>query len=150
MVPFVTNYLDNSGISFSPPRTPYPPGGIYTPVNMSGQSSMFTQSPESFLYDGPFVPTGYQSLSGTFAGASPQPIEHGLLTGNNGNKPLHVGDIYMMSGSIPSSQPQGGQLLPGGQTQLTSGGKPQGKYVPIVQYIPQGQPQPQYEPQGQP
>lgn len=32
----LTNYLDNSGISFSPPHTPYPPGGIYTPVNMSG------------------------------------------------------------------------------------------------------------------
>ena len=110
----LTNYLDNSGISFSPPRTPFPPGGIYTPVNMSGQSSVFTQSPESFLYGGPSIPTGYQSLSGTFAGASPQPIGHGSLAGNNGNKPLGVGDIYMMSGSIPGSQPQGGQLPPGG------------------------------------
>jgi hypothetical protein len=25
----LTNYLDNSGISFSPPRTPYPSRGIY-------------------------------------------------------------------------------------------------------------------------
>ena len=54
----LTNYLDNSGSSFSPPRTPYPPGGIYTPVNMYGQSSVFTQSPESFLHGGPSVPTG--------------------------------------------------------------------------------------------
>ena len=157
----LTNYLDNSGLSFSPPRTPFPPGGIYTPVNMSGQSSVFTQSPESFLYGGPSVPSGYQSLSGTFAGASPQPIGHGSLAGNNGNKPLGVGDIYMMSGSVPGSQPQGGQLPPGGQPQLTpggqpqgtqiaSGGQPQGQYVPIVQYMPQGQPQPQYVPQGQP
>lgn len=75
---------------------------------------MFTQSPESFLYGGPSVPSGYQSLSGTFARASPQPIEHGLLVGNNGNKLLGGGDIYMMSGSVPGSQPQGGQLPPGG------------------------------------
>lgn len=90
---------------------------------------MFTQSPESLLYDSPSVPSGYQSLSGTFVGASPQPIEHGLLAGNNGNKPLGVGDIYMMSSSIPGSQPQGGQLPPGGQpqgTQIASGGQPQG------------------------
>ena len=32
----LTNYLDNSGLSFSPPRAPYPPRGLYTPVNMSG------------------------------------------------------------------------------------------------------------------
>lgn len=120
---------------------------------MSSQWSVFTQSSESFLYGGPSVPTGYQSLSGTFAGASPQPIRHGSLAGNNGNKPLGVGDIYMMSGSILGSQPQGGQLPPGGQpqgTQFASGGQPQGQYVPMVQYIPQGQPQPQYVPQGQP
>jgi len=159
----LTNYLDNSGLSFSPSRAPYPPGGIYTPVNMSGQSSTFTQSPESFVYGGPSVPSGYQSLSGTFVGASPQPIEHGLLTGNNGNRLLGAGDIYMMLGSTPSSQPQGGQLPPGGQpqglqvmtggqpqgTQFVSGGQPQGQYIPTGQYIPQGQPQAQYVPQGQ-
>ena len=55
----LTNYLDNSVSSFSPPRVSYPPRGIYTPVNMSGQSSMFTQSPESFLYGGPSFPVGY-------------------------------------------------------------------------------------------
>ena len=118
---------------------------------------MFAQSPESFLHGAPSVPTGYQSLSRTFAGASPQPIDHGLLAGNNGHKPVGVGDIYMMSGSVPISQPQGGQLPPGGQpqlmpggqpqgTQIASGGQPQGQYVPMVQYIPQGQPQPQYVP----
>ena len=130
----LTNYLDNSGLSFSPPRAPYPPGGIYTPVNMSGQSSMFTQLPESFLYNGPSVPAGYQSLSGTFSGASPQPIEQGLLTGNNGTKPLSVEDILMMSGSIPN--PQGGQLPPGEHPQLTPGGQPQG-----TQFASGGQPQ---------
>ena len=68
---------------------------------------MFTQSPESFFYSGPSVPSRYQSLSGTFLGASPQPIEQGLLTGNNGNKLLSVEDILMISGSIPNLQPQG-------------------------------------------
>ena len=100
---------------------------------------MFTQSPESFLYDGPSVPSGYQSLSGTFAGASPQPIEQGLLTGNNGTKPLSVEDILMMSGTIPNPQPQGGQLPPGGQPQspqLSPGVQPQG-----TQFVPRGQPQ---------
>jgi len=157
----LTNYLDNSGSGYSPPRTPYPPRGFYPPVDMSGQSSTFTQSSESFMYGGPSVPSGYQSLFGTFAGASPQPIEHGLVTGNIGNQPLGMGDIYMMSGSTPSSQPQGGQLPPGGQsqntpggqpqgTQIVAGGQPQGQYVPMVQYVPQGQPQSQYAPQGQP
>ena len=94
---------------------------------------MFTQSPESFLYDGPSVPSGYQSLSGTFSGASPQPIEQGILTVNNGTKPLSVEDILMMSGSIPTPQPQGGSLPPGGQpqgNQFASGGQPQGQYIP--------------------
>ena len=110
----LTNYLENPGLSFSPPRALYHPRGFYTPVNMSGQSSMFTQSPESFLYGGPSVPSGYHSLAGTFSGASPQPIEQRLFTGSNGAKPLSVEDILMMSGSIPNSQPQGGQLPPGG------------------------------------
>ena len=104
---------------------------------------MFTQSPESFLYGGPSAPSGYQSLSGTFLGASPQPIEQGLLTGSNGTKPLSVEDILMMSGSIPNPQPQGGQLPPKGQpqgTQFASMGQPQGQYIPMGQYVPQGQP----------
>jgi len=141
----LTNLLENSGLSFSPPHAPYhpTPRGFYTPVNMSGQSSMLTQSLESFLYGGPSVPSGYQSLSGTFSGASPQPIEQGLLTGNNGTKPLSVEDILMMSGSIPNPQPQGGQLPPRGQTQLTPGGQPQG-----TQFASGGQPQGQYIPMG--
>ena len=69
---------------------------------------MFSQSPETFLYDSPSIRSGYQSLSGTFSGASPQPIEQGLLTGNNGTKPLSVEYILMMSGTIPNPQPQGG------------------------------------------
>jgi hypothetical protein len=162
----LTNFLENPGLSFSPPRVPYhpTPRGYYPPLNMSRQSSMFTQSPESFLYGGPSVPSGYQSLSGTFSGASPQPIEQGLLTGSNGTKPLSVEDILMMSGTIPNPQPQGGQLPPGGQpqnpqlspggqpqgTQFASGGQPQGQYIPTGQYVPQGQPQTQYVPQGQP
>lgn len=103
---------------------------------MSGQSSTFTQSYESLMYGGPSVPSRYQSLSGTFAGASPRPIEHGLVTGNIGNQQLGVGDIYMMSGSTPSSQPQGGQVPPGGQSQVALGGQPQG-----TQIVAGGQPQ---------
>jgi len=90
---------------------------------------MFTQLPEPFLYGGPSVPSRYQSLSGTFAGASAQPIEQGLLTRNNSTKPLSVEDILMMSGTIPYPQPQGGQLPPGGQPhnpQVSPGGQPQG------------------------
>jgi len=125
---------------------------------------MFSQSPETFLHGGPSVPSGYQSLAGTFSGASPQPSQQGLLTGNNGTKPLSVEDILMMLGTIPNTQPQGGQLPPRGQpqgpqispggqpqgTQLPPGGQPQGQYIPTGQYIPQGQPQTQYVPQGQP
>ena len=88
----LTNFLENRGLSFSPPRIPFhpTPRGYYPPLNMSRQSSMFSQSPETFLYGSPAVPSGYQSLTGTFSGASPQPIEQGLLTGNNGTKPLSV------------------------------------------------------------
>jgi len=113
----LTNFLENPGLSFSPPRIPFhpTPRGYYPPLNMSRQSSMFSQSPETFLYGGPSVPSRYQSLIGTFSGASPQPIEQGLLNGNNGTKPLSVEDILMMLGAIPNPQPQGGQLLPGGQ-----------------------------------
>jgi len=162
----LTNFLENPGLCFSPPRIPFhpTPRGYYPPLNMSRQLSMFSQSPETFLHGGPSVPSGYQSLSGTFSGASPQPSQQGLLTGNNGTKPLSVEDILMMSGTIPNPQPQGGQLPPGGQpqgpqispggqpqgTQLLPGGQLQGQYIPTGQYIPQGQPQTQYVPQGQP
>jgi len=114
---------------------------------------MFSQSPKTILYGSPSVPSRYQSLTGTFSGASPQPIEQGLLTSSNKNKPLSVEDILMMSGTIPNPQPQGGQLSHGGKpqgTQLSPGGQPQGKYIPTGQYIPQGEPQTQYVPQGQP
>jgi len=78
---------------------------------------MFSQTPETFLYGGPFVPSGYHSLTGTFSGASPQLIEHELSTGNNGTRVLNAKEILMMSGSIPNPQPKGSQLLPGGQLQ---------------------------------
>ena len=90
---------------------------------MSSPSSMYSQSSEAYLYGGPSVPTGYQSISGTFLGASTRPIEQKLLTGSSGTKPLSAEEILMMSG-----QPQGGQLPPGGQPQGT-------------QYVPEGQPQ---------
>jgi len=127
----LTNFLENPGLTFSPPRIPFhpTPRGYYPPLNISRQSSMFSQSLETFLYGSPSVPSGYQSLTRTFSGASPQPIEQGLLTGNNGTKMLSVEDILMMLGTIPNPQPQGGQLLPGGQPQgpqLSPRGKPQG------------------------
>ena len=51
---------------------------------MLGESSMFSESPETFLYGGSSFPSGYQSLSGTFSGAAPQPIEQMLSSGTNG------------------------------------------------------------------
>ena len=124
---------------------------------------MFSQYQETFLHGGLSVPLGYQSLAGTFSGESPHPSQQGLLTGNNGTKPLSVEDILMMSETIPNPKPQGGQLPPGGQpqdpqislggqpqgTQLPPGGQPQGQYIPTGQCIPQGQPLTQYVPQGQ-
>jgi hypothetical protein len=92
----LTNYLDNSGSSFSPPRIPFPPGGFTTPVYMSSPSSMYSQSPEAYLYGGPSVPVGYQSISGTFSGAYPRPIEQKLLTGSSGPKQLSAEEILMM------------------------------------------------------
>jgi len=40
------NFLDNPGLSFSPPRAPFhsTPGGFYPPSNMSIQSSVMSQS----------------------------------------------------------------------------------------------------------
>ena len=162
----LTNFLENPGLSFSPPRIPFhpTPRGYYPPSNMSRQSSVVSQSSETFIHGGPSVPSGYQSLAGTFFGASPQPSQQGLLTGNNRTKPLSVEDILMMSGTVPNlqlqggqlslgRQPQGPQIMPGGQpqgTQFASGGQPQGQYIPMGRYIPQGQPQTRYVPQGQP
>ena len=124
----LTNYLDNS-VSFSPPRFPFPPGGFTPPVYMSSPSS-----PEAYLYSGPSVPAGYQSISGTFSGASPRTFDQKLLAGSSGNSQLSAEEILMMSG-----QPQGSQLPPGGQPQGTSylpRGQPQG-----TSYLPGGQPQ---------
>ena len=82
----MTIFLENPGLSFSPPRIPFhpTPRGYYPSSNMSRQSSMFSQTPEAFLYGSPSVPSGYQSLTGTFSGAYAQPIGHELLTSNNG------------------------------------------------------------------
>lgn len=82
---YLTNFLENPRLSFSPPRIPFhpTPRGYYPLLNMSRQSSMFSQYLETFLYGDPSVPSGYQSLIGTFSEASSQPIEQGLLTGNN-------------------------------------------------------------------
>ena len=77
-------------------------------------------------------------------GASPQPSQQGLLTGNNETKPLSVEDILMKSGTIPNPKPQGGHLSPGGQPQgpqISPGGQPQG-----TQLLPGGKPQGQYIP----
>jgi len=51
---------------------------------------MFSLSPETFLYDGPTVPLGYQSFSSTFSGATPRPTKYQLSPGNNGTKTLNV------------------------------------------------------------
>ena len=107
------------GLSYSPPQIPFTaPRGIQHSLNMSGESSMFSQSPETFLYGGPQVPVGHQSLSGTFSRASPQPLEQVVLSSStNGThiETLNTQKAYMMSGNIPSSQPQGSKLSPGGQ-----------------------------------
>ena len=91
---------------------------------MSGESSMFSESPKTFLSSGSSIPWGYQSLSGIFSGAAPQPIEQMLSSGTNGTNTatLNTKHIYMMSGNIPNPQPQGSQLPPGGQ--------PQGSFLP--------------------
>ena len=45
--PSLTNFLENPGLSFSPTRIPFhpTPRGYYPLLNMSRQSSMFSQSP---------------------------------------------------------------------------------------------------------
>lgn len=83
---------------------------------------MFSQNLETFLYGGPSVPSGYQSVSGTVSGESPQPIEHGVSTGHNETPSLSVEEILMMSGAIPNPQPQGSQILPGGNLKVVKFG----------------------------
>ena len=85
----LTNFLYNSVSSFSPPRFPFPPRGFTTPVYMSSPSSL-----EAYLYGGLSVLAGYQSISGTFLGASPRPIEQKLLSGSSGQ--LSAEEILMM------------------------------------------------------
>ena len=84
----LTDFLENPVLSYSPPRIPFhpTPRGYYPSSTMSGESSMFSQSPETFLYGGSYVPSGYQSLSGSFSEATPQPIEQVLSFGTNGTK----------------------------------------------------------------
>jgi len=78
----LTNFSENPGLIFLPPQIPYhpTPRGYYPPLNMSIWSSMFSQTPKTFLYGGPSIPSGYQSLTGNFSGASPRPIEHEIST----------------------------------------------------------------------
>jgi len=151
----LTDFLENPGLAFYPPRVPFhpTPRGYYPSSIMAGESSMFSQTPESFLHGGPSVPAGYQSLSGTFSGATPQPIENVLSSGLDGLKieTSNAEQVYMMSGNIPNPQAQGSQFPSGGQpqgTQLPPGGQPQGSQLP-----PGGQPQgsqlpPGAQPQG--
>lgn len=152
-------FLENLGLAASPPRIPFHPmpRGYYPPSNMSNWSSMFSQNPETFLYGSPSILSGYQSVSGTFSGTSPQPIEHGVSTGHNETPPLSVEEFLMMSSAIPNLQPQVSQIPPGGQpqgNQFPPRGKPQGSQIlPRVQpqgsqILPGGQPQGQYIPQG--
>jgi len=64
----LTNFLENPGLSFSPPRAPFhpTPRGFYPSSNISIQSTVMYQSLESFIHGGPSIPVGYQSLVGTF------------------------------------------------------------------------------------
>lgn len=138
MVCFIDNFLENPGLSFSPSRIPfYPtPRGYYPSLIMSRQSSMFSQTPETFLFSGPSVPLGYQSLSATFSGASPRPIEQVLSSGSNGTQVLNAEQILMMYGSIPNPQPQGVSIRLGGNLKVVSyllGGNPK-----VVSYLLKG------------
>ena len=93
----LTNFLDNS-VSFSPPRFPFPPRVFTPPTYMSSSSSL-----DAYLYGGPSIPVGYQSISGTFSGASPCPYEQKLLTGSSGSSQLSAEEILMMSGQSQGS-----------------------------------------------
>ena len=92
---------------------------------------MFSALPESYLYGGPSVPLGYQSLSGIFSGAasSPEKIIQSPGPNESHTENLNVEQVYMMSGNIPNHDPQISNLPPRGHPQgsnLPPGGKPQG------------------------
>ena len=85
---------------------------------MSSDSSMFTESPETFLYGGPSVPVCYQPLSGTFSGASPlpnKPMSSSSMNESNTGT-LNNEKVYMMSGNIPNPGSQGSNLSTGGKS----------------------------------
>ena len=107
------------GLSYSPPQIPfYPtPRGNQPSLAMVGETSMFSESLETFLYGSLSVPVGYQSLSSMFSRASPKPIEQVILsssTNGTNNETLNSQDIFMMSSNIPVPQSQASQLSPGG------------------------------------
>ena len=77
---------------------------------------MFIESIETFLYGGPYVPIGYQSLSGTFSGESPLPNKPMSSSGPN-ESTMNNEQVYMMSGNIPNHDSQGSNISPGGQPQ---------------------------------
>ena len=63
----LTEFLHNTALNYSPPRIPFYaiPRGNYRPsLNMSGDSSMFSASPETYFYGGSSIPAGYQLLFG--------------------------------------------------------------------------------------
>ena len=99
----LTKLLENPGLSFTLPHIFYHPSprDHYPALNMSSPSSMYSQSLEAYLYGG-HIPAGYQSISGTFSGASPRPIEQKLLTGSSGTKLLSAEEILMISGQSQS------------------------------------------------
>ena len=88
---------------------------------MSGESSMFSESLETFLYGGPSIPTGYQSLSDTFSGASPfprKPMSSSCLNESNTGT-LNNEQVYMMSGNISNPTSQGSSIQPRGNLKTT-------------------------------
>lgn len=102
---------------------------------MSGESSMFYESLETFLYGGTSVPAGYQSLYGMFPGASPFPSKPMASSGLNksNTRTLNNEKVYMMCGNISNPTSQGSNIQPGGKPQniqIHPGGKPQGQYIP--------------------
>ena len=98
---------------------------------MSGDSSIFTESPKILLYGGPSVPAGYQSLSGMFSGASPFPRKPMSSFGLNesNTRTLNNERVYMMSGNISNPTSQGSNIQPGGlpkNRKIQHGGQHQG------------------------
>ena len=84
--------------------------------NMSIKSSIFSSSPETFLYNGPSVPVGYQSLFGTFSGVDPSSENFTKSTSlyESTIEPLTMEHVYMFSGNIPQASSQGGYIALGG------------------------------------